>query len=290
VFAVVALCSSARADSLADLQASGEELAKNGRYGEAIAKFKEADKIEKRPTFACLIALAYTRKENWPQAELYLSLCHERGAAAGATLPDWVPLADQQIKERLDAAGVVPVTIRVEPTGVDVKLTVSSFAPDEQFGPRTIYLPLGTHAIVAHSPGHDDVKRVIEIKDWAKPIEVVIDLDAKPLDAAPRIKRGGTLMKAGLIVAGAGLVSYGVFGFAWWKEKSIADADPSNDGDYAKYYDLYTYTRISTIALWTAGAGLMIGSLVLRGSSGEAPTVTLAPTDGGGMIGVGWSR
>ena len=287
---MVALCSVARADAIADLQASGEELAKNGRYGEAIAKFKEADTIEPRATFACLIALAYTRKENWPQAELYLSLCHERGAQAGATLPDWVPLADQQIKERLEAAGVVPVTIRIKPEGTDVRLTVSSFAPDEQFGPRTIYLPLGTHAIVAHAPNHDDVKQIIEIKEWGKPIEVVIDLDAKPPQPGPRIKRGGTLMKAGLIVTGAGLVSYGVFGFAWWKEKSITDADPSNDGDYSKYYDLYTYTRISTIALWSAGAGLVIGSLVLRGTSSEAPTVTLAPTPGGGMIGVGWSR
>ena len=286
-----ALSSRASADTAAQLQASGEELAKSGRFGEAIAKFKEADKLEPRATFACLIALAYTRKENWPQAELYLSLCHER-ARSGEKLPDWVPLADQQIKDRLQGAGVVAVTIRVVPANAVATLTVSSFAPDEKFGPRTIYLPPGTHAIVAHAAGHDDVKQVIEIKTGAQPMEVVIDLDAKPVVVAPvGPTRGGKLLVAGAIVAGAGMVSYAVFGFAWSKERSISDSDPTNDGDYTKYYDLYTVTRISTIALWSVGAGLAIGGLVLRATgSREVPAVTFAPTRGGGVIGLGWQR
>jgi hypothetical protein len=279
----------AHADSIDDLQASGEQLARDGRYGDAIAKFKEANHLEPRPIFACLIALAYTRKENWPQAELFLSQCRER-QSAGTQLPDWVPEAENQIKEKLAAAGLVAVTISVRPSNAGVTLTVSSFAPDETFGPRTIYLPVGTHAIVARAPGYPEVKRVLEIHDSFKPLSMEIDLDAAPVRPQPR--RGALLLKGGAVTLGVGLLSYAVFGYAWSKEKSIADSDPTNDADYNKYYDLYTYTRISTIALWTAGTGLVISGLVVRsiGHTETAPAVSFAPTRGGGMVGLSWQR
>ena len=47
------------------------------------------------------------------------------------------------------SANVAAVDIRVEPAGTDVKLAVSSFAPDELFGPRTIHLPPGHHVLLA---------------------------------------------------------------------------------------------------------------------------------------------
>src|SRR5512143_861795 len=98
------------ADDREALQAKGEQLAKEGRYNDAIDAFKAADRIQPRASHACLIALAYTRREAWPQAELFLSICHQR-ANAGDPLPDWVPQADQMIKERLASANLAEVTI-----------------------------------------------------------------------------------------------------------------------------------------------------------------------------------
>ncbi len=116
----------ARADQRDDLK--GEQQAKDGRFADAIDSFKAADRIQPRASHACLIALAYTRRELWSQAQLWLSTCHTR-ASASDPLPDWVPLAEKQIKERLETANVAEVTIEVKPAGAKAKFTVSSFAP-----------------------------------------------------------------------------------------------------------------------------------------------------------------
>src|SRR5690242_5920614 len=57
-----ALPAPVHAETPAELQAKGEQLAKDGRFSEAIDAFKAADRIERRASHACLIALAYTRR------------------------------------------------------------------------------------------------------------------------------------------------------------------------------------------------------------------------------------
>src|SRR5258706_13610619 len=91
---IVALCSTAAlaAPTAAELQAHGETLAQERRYTEAIEAFKAADKLEPNATHTCLIALAYTRRELWPQAEIFMARCHVLAVTGG--LPDWVPDAD----------------------------------------------------------------------------------------------------------------------------------------------------------------------------------------------------
>jgi hypothetical protein len=169
------------ADDRAALQAKGEQLAKDGKYTDAIEAFKAADRIEKRAAHACLISLAYTRRELWPQAELFLSFCHQR-AKPGDPLPDWVSLADQQIRDRLIAAGLVEVSIEAKPPTAHV--TVSSFAPDEVFEPRTIHLPIGTHVVFAKAPGYVDGQVILQISDKTTK-HVVIELAPNPGSAKP---------------------------------------------------------------------------------------------------------
>src|SRR4051812_25405708 len=170
--ALIGVSGQAHADDREALQARGEEQAKDGHYVDAIESFKAADKIQPRAIHACLISLAYTRRELWPQAELFLSICHQR-AKAGDPLPDWVSLADQQIKDRLVAAGVVEVTIEAKPP--NAKVTVSSFAPDEVFEPRTIHLPIGRHVIFARAPGYTDAQVTVDLTDRS-PKHIVLEL------------------------------------------------------------------------------------------------------------------
>src|SRR5688572_10205627 len=127
--------SPAVADGAASKVARGEELAKQGRLTEAIDSFKAADKIEKRAKHACLIALAYIRRELWPQAEIFLTMCHERAKGTSDPVPDWVPLAEQTLKERLAKAKVAAVKIRIAPDSLSSQalIAVSSFEPDELF-------------------------------------------------------------------------------------------------------------------------------------------------------------
>lgn len=294
VIALVLVTASAVAyaePSAQDLQAQGEQLAKDGRYSEAIDAFKAADKQQPTAGHACLIALAYTRRELWPQAEIFLARCHERATPADP-LPDWVPVAEQQIADRLATANAAPVTIDVIPAGTPVQLTVSSFAPDETFSPRTIHLPPGHHVIIATAPGLPAARKevIVETKD---PQTVTLDMSAP---VAPRVNALANtpvsrphsnpwkrrLLVGGAVLAGAGLVTYGWMGYEW---SQLRTQDPaqwdSHDGNYS-------LARGATIGLWALGGAAIVTSLFLR--SDHEVQVSVAPTNTGGMVSVGWSR
>jgi len=281
---IVATAGVARAETRAELQAHGEELGRQGLWTDAIRAFKAAEKLEHRAIHACLIALAYTRKEAWPQAELFLAACHE---PTGETLPEWVPEAEAQITERLHNANLTEVTIEVRPAKMATTLTVSSFAPDELFTPRPIHLPRGTHVIVGHAKGYPDQEQVVVI-DSATPRHVVIDFLARPKAAASARQRAARpLLLAGGASLGLGAVSYGVMAYEWNKLEHAASG-PAWD----KHDGLYKTTRATTIAFGAIGLGLVVTGLVLRRSAEEhAPAVTIAPLEGGGaIVGVGWQR
>lgn len=162
--------------SAADLQAAGELAAKQGNFDKAIDDFKKADRLEPRAAHACLIALAYARRNMWPQAEIFRTTCHAR-ATASDPLPSWVAASDKQIDDALRTANLAPVTITVTPPDAAAlaEITVSSFAPDESFAPRTIHLPPGIHELVANAPGYEQGHQLLEVKD-KQPLQVVISL------------------------------------------------------------------------------------------------------------------
>jgi len=297
VASVLAAAPHAAADQRDDLQSKGEQLAKEGRYGEAIEQFKAADRIEPRASHACLIALAYTRRELWPQAELFLSLCHSRATAADP-LPSWVPEADQQLNDRLKSANVTAVTIDVKPPAAKASVTVSSFAPDEVFGPRTIHLPPGTHVIFAKAEGFEPKQVTLEIKDKT-PQRVVLDLSATstentqlPPPIEPVSKRpsrvGLYLMAGGGVVAALGVVSH--LGMA----KTRNTLDSTNDpAEYDAKLPDFTAARATTIACYAVGAGLLVTGYFLRRSAKKeaAMQVTAVPLpEGGGFVSLEWAR
>src|SRR5450432_3124664 len=196
---------SAHAETRDELQARGEQLGRDGKWGEAIQAFKAAERLEHRTVHACLIALAYTRREAWPQAELFLAQC--RIPTPGETLPDWVQAADELIRERLRTEPLSEVTIEVKPPSALATLTVSSFQPDELLALHTIHLPHGTHLIVAHAPGYTDHQQVVVV-DSSAARHVVIDFLAvdQPVEA-PGAHR---LRVAGLVAAALGVVAAGL--------------------------------------------------------------------------------
>ena len=280
--------------SAQDLQAQGEQLAKDGRFSEAIDAFKAADKQQPTASHACLIALAYTRRELWPQAEIFLARCHERATPADP-LPDWVPVAEQQIHDRLATANAAPVTIQVTPA--TAQLAVSSFAPDETFSPRTIHLPPGHHVIIATAPGFETAQKEVAV-DSKDPQTVTIDLQpvgqqkpvpkldvpvAPPPPAEHHSSFGKKLVIGGAVLAGAGLITYGWMGYEW---SQLRTQDPAkwdaHDGNYS-------LARGLTIGLWAVGGAALVTGL-LWPSSPERPAIAVMPSNGGGMVSVGWSR
>jgi hypothetical protein len=293
----------AAADQRADLQAKGEQLAKEGRFGEAIDQWKAADRIEPRASHACLVALAYTRKEQWPQAELFLALCHKR-ATPSDPLPDWVPEAEKQLKDRLSSANVTEVTIEVKPAEAKPRVTVSSFAPDEVFEPQTIHLPLGTHVIFAKADGYADKQATLEIKDKS-PQRLVIDLGAtagtgdtmvpppevpeKPEPERPS-RVGMYLMIAGGVATVGGVVSH--INMADKRQK-LAGTPVPPPGEDDPVLDTFKRTRLTTIVAYSVGAGLLVTGYILNRKAKRESTVNVgaAPLpEGGAFVSVGWTR
>lgn len=287
----------ARADQAAPHVDRGEQLARDGRLTDAIAAFKRADAIEPRASHACLIALAYIRRELWPQAEVFLSTCHER-ATPDDPLPDWVPLAEQQLAERIDSAPVARVRIVVEPASLaaTTELEVSSFLPDERFTPRTIHLPLGRHLITARAPGRDKVERAIEITDKS-PRSVVISLDQAAVtvtreDSSP-VPTGLMATGGAVLVAG---VLYHVLAFKPVRDKLVDATDAMPDPAlYDEYSSSFDTRRNVTLALYGVGAALTLTGLALRYTvyrdhTAESPRLTSDIGDGRVMLGVEWAR
>jgi hypothetical protein len=200
--AILVVATVVRAESRDDFQARGEALGRVGKWGEAVAQFKAAERIEHRAIHACLIALAYARREAWPQAEVFLARCRD---ARDEAMPDWVRVAERLIREHL--VPLAAVTIDVVPPDASPTLTASSFEPDETFTPSTIHLPRGTHVIVARAPGYREQSRVVVVPD-GEPRHVVIDMRATPVPPEPRY--ASTLRITGLAAAGLGVAAAGV--------------------------------------------------------------------------------
>lgn len=293
-----------KADQREDLQATGEQLAKDGRFGDAIEAFKAADRIATRASHACLIALAYTRLERWPQAEVFLAMCHER-AKAGDPLPDWAPLADQQIKERLRGARVTEVSFEVSPPGAAARITVSSFAPDEVFEPRTIHLPPGTHVIFAKAEGYADKQVTVEIKDLT-PQKVAIELapaatappptpEPEPTPQLETARPGPSRLGLYLMIGGG--VAAIVGGSSHIKmadaRRTLVQAGAENNPMlYDDNVSQFRRLRAFTITCYALSAGLVVTGYVLRKrSQRETASIAAVPLpEGGAFVSVGWSR
>jgi hypothetical protein len=276
---LLALASSATAETRDELQARGEALGREGKWSEAIRSFKAAEKLEHRTIHACLIMLAYTRREAWAQAEVFLSRCLE--PTPGETLPDWVAQAEVLIRDRLGSEQLAPVTIEVVPAGTHATLTASSFEPDEVFTPRTIHLTTGHHLIVAHVPGYPDQQRALEI-DSVVPRHVVIEFLTKP-GMSTRKK----LLIAGAAVAGLGAVSYAIMGVTYLQ---LPDSTAFNDSRRSAAETTYKVTRVTTIGCWALGAGLLIAGALVHPRDPEATVVSAVPIQGGAIVTIGWTR
>lgn len=294
---IVLFCATAAyADGVGEHVAKGEDLAKQGKWTEAIENFKAADKLEPRAKHACLIALAYIRRELWPQAEVFLSVCQQRASTADP-VPDWVPLARQQLDERLAKAKVATVSILVRPDALasQAAIGVSSFEPDETFAPRAIHLPRGKHLITATVPGREPVQQTIEITDGT-PRDLVIDFEGAPLPAAP-VSATSPSKVPWIVMAAGGAIMLGGAGYHLVKFKGTRDdldAATTNE-EYDALASRFDSQRATTIALYGVGAAVIATGVVLKytlfkGQPERAPRVGATPTRDGGMLVVEWSR
>ncbi len=305
----------AHADDTTDaaaLRTAGEALAKEHRYTEAIDKFKAADRTRPRAAHACLIALAYARRELWPQAEVFLDVCHQR-AAVDDPLPAWTAAEDKEIAQRLASANVAPVTLVVTPPEPRATLTVSSFAPDEEFAPRTIHLAPGQFIVVVHVPGARDVSKTFAVTSRAPlQVEIALHPDAAPDPGPPVARPPSILVPPAPPPAGAPVhtsphhshaLSYAVGGTGVallalglvYQETVFASAyddlrTATSQPDYTSHEKKWEFREHVTQSLYGLGAVAVVAGLALRFTVERDTAVTIQPQPGGGVVGLAWSR
>ena len=264
VFALLASTSLARADEVEDLVAKGEELAKAGELSQAIASFKAADAKQPRAKHACLIGLAYTRRELWPQAELFFALCRTRATAADP-LPDWIDDAEATLAAKLVAIHAAPITIVVEPADAHPILTVSSFEPDEVFAPRTIHLGRGMHVIEASAPGYVTARQEVAIaSEQPQTVTITLHPPEVPKPPPPPVV---VPSRVPWIVGGGG-VAIGLVGAAVqlfvYKPARDKLASAGNVFAYADDLPPFRRDRDITIALYAGALAVVAAAITLH--------------------------
>jgi hypothetical protein len=233
--------------------------------------------------------------------------CKHNASAADPT-PDWLPALEQELAKRLASVGVAPVTIVVEPATAQASVTVSSFAPDEAFEPRTIHLPTGSHVIAVTAPGFERAQSTVDVTSTEKKVVTITlavvgtagpnDPGARPHQPQPPppspaasspvptvlMATGGTLIAAGIV--------YHVTAFRT-AASNLADATDSTPDPhlYDQWSHRFDIRRDWLIGIYAAGVITTGIGLYLHFSAKQTeslPQVSVAPLDGGGMVSVGW--
>ena len=297
---VLALAGSARADEADDLVAQGDDLARRAEYAQAIEKFKAADRVRPRATHACMIGLAYLRRQLWPQAEVFLARCRKR-AVASDPLPEWMEDAEAQLAAQLKAAPVTAVEIVVQPPGVAASITTSSFAPDELFDPQVIHLPAGPHTLTVGAPGFVTVKREITVSGTgSEKVEIVlapiapppvperVENHAMPVNVIPRDNGHRTWGNRMLIVSGGAAVGAIVLHVLAYRTRDKLMGTPEEYRDNETAFDVERAGAISLYAIAGIAAGI---GIYLRQTHREHPAqVGAVMTSDGAMVTIGWTR
>ena len=120
---------SAHADRAGDLVTEGQELGKQGRFREALGKFRAAEQTSPRALHACLIGLAYLRDDQLGAAALSFADCRRRSTAEPP--PTWLVDEEQALAAKLVISQLGTVTLELDPA--IATLTVSAIAGGEAF-------------------------------------------------------------------------------------------------------------------------------------------------------------
>ncbi len=275
--ATCAFASTTRADPLDDLVAKGQELGKQGSWTQAIDAFKQADAQRHRAEYACLIGLAYTRRELWPQAELFFARCHARVNGADP-LPPWAAEAEAELAAKLAAANIP--TLAIETTPADATIAVSGFPSDETFAPGTIHLAPGHYTLRASAPGYVDATRDLTVATGDHET-VVLHLERVVHHTlAPWIVIGG-----GVAVALGGLA------IDQYELQPLRTADRKSYFNYTKNHGAFQTWQGAAIGCWIGAAiAVGVGAWLVHHERTRPVDVTARIDRDGGAVIIGWTR
>lgn len=308
----------AQGDPAADarvLVTAGEALAKQGRFSEAIDKFRAAEKASPSARHDCYIALAYRRLEQWGAGRLHAERCSERATAADPA-PVWMATVRRDVDDGIARAGLVKVTLVVTPAELagSARIRLRALGEDP-FAPRAVYLAPGDHDATVETEGREPTSHRFTVKgpgdetatlavptgdeppaaptqpaapagvDPAAPTSPAGQIAATP---APPPSRGPWPWITASI-AGAAAVTGVVLHVQALGTKDDAESDATRYDDLLDRFERQRALAIGLYAVAAAAGGVTL-YLWLRSPTEAAVSVGIVPVDGGAVVGIGWER
>ncbi len=293
----------ALAETSDDLVTQGQELARQGRIDDAIARFRAADAVEPRAVHSCLIGLAYLRGGALGNAEVSFAHCHQRSTAP---LPVWVAKEEQDLVARLEASTLGTVTLVLDAD--IVSLAVPALLDGGAFPPiQRLRLPAGAHRIVGSTrDGGELVTTVVVEQRTAHEATLVAPRatapdpvvpagtgagDVRPIPAPRPIPPPRSLVPKVFVIGGGAAVIAGALVHVLAVRPARVDLEAAPTGaDYDAALGDYTTPRSLTIGLYAIGGAALITGAVLGWRDRRAPIVSARIGAGGATIGLVWHR
>lgn len=308
---------SASADPQADARAQvaeGEALAKQGRFSEAIEKFRAAEQTSPSARHDCYIALAYRRLEQWGAGRLHAEKCVERATEADQA-PKWIKNVRRDVDDGVARAGLVKVTLVVTPPELagSARIRISALGADP-FSPRAVYLAAGEHDATVEADGTEPSSHRFAVKGpgdetatlaiptggepTASPAEPAAPPPVNPparsptgvvaAPLAPPPSRGPWPWITASI-AGAAAVTGIAFHVKTLGTKEDAESYADRFDDLLDRFERQRAFAIGSYAAAAAASGVT-AYLWLRSPERPPVSVGIAPVEGGAVVGIGWER
>lgn len=290
IVSIAMVTTPAHADRAEELVTEGQRLGKDGQLAAAIAKFREAERIQPRALHDCLIGLAYARAGELVASEIAFATCRRR--AALGELPSWVASEERALAATLAVGKLGRLQLELDPEIATIR--IAAVGADAFVPPPAFHLPAGSHVIVARTRDGREVRRTIEIvANEQHTVRLTADPDppATPVPATPSPTRSGSRLPTALLLGGAGAIVAGglvhvfVVRPAYQELETAADAIAYDDA-----LPRYRAGQIATIGLYVAGAALAATGFVLRAREPERPVVGARVGSGHAMVTVEWRR
>ena len=298
----------AHAETADELVAQGQELARQGRIGDALERFRAADAAEPRAVHSCLIGLAYLRGGALGNAALSFLACHRRAQAT--PLPAWVDKEERDLAQRLTASDLGTVTLTVDPA--ITTLTVPALLDGAAFPvARTLHLPAGTHRIAGRTAAGRELAISIDVRPRGthagtlppaatppttgptSPVDLATGQPpvGRPPERAAPVTRSRSLVPTVLLATGGAALVAGGLVHVLKVRPARADLDAaSTPTAYDDLLDDYTAPRNVTVALYAVGAAAVITSAVLGWRRTDAPVVSASVGEAGAAFAISWQR
>jgi hypothetical protein len=170
----------------------GARFGEQGKWDDAIRRFRAAESKFPRAVHDCNIGLAYIRSTRPHLALHYLRRCEAR---ATEPVPGWVETRRTEALEALRKGAFTPVEVAVSPLGAT--FTVDTL-PGETFAPvgtggalatLSLWLPEGRHTLRLTAPGHQAETRSIEASGRAA-LRLEATLSPAPVALQTQVEEG----------------------------------------------------------------------------------------------------